>query len=167
MVKTCWKSYDRFCANERNSRTFALSQVFPDISIDTENEVCPRCNFTLSDDDVVIGWTAGQLNDYTTACPNCTQRFVPHFCVQCSSLEFLGSRGPDSPLMCERLSPWVLQKEIRSVMNDIDGTSNLLDPQWRKREYKNAVLWWNLGTSIYYVRIRPSPPLQSVVLHAL
>jgi hypothetical protein len=120
-------------------------QVFPDISIDTENEICPRCNFTLSDDDVVLGWTAGQLNDYTTACPNCTQRFVPHFCVQCSSLEFFGSRGPDSPLMCERLSPWVLQKEIRSVMNDIDGTSNLLDPEWRKQEYKNAVLWWNLG----------------------
>jgi hypothetical protein len=30
-------------------------------------------------------------------------------------------------------------------MNDIDGTSNLLDPEWRKLEYKNAVLWWNLG----------------------
>jgi hypothetical protein len=96
-----------------------------------------------------VGWTAGQLNDYTTACPNCTQRFVPHFCVQCSSPEFLGSRGPDSPLMCERLSPWVLQKEIRSVMNDIDGTSNLLHPEWRKLEYKNAVLWWNLGKLLY------------------
>lgn len=140
--------------------------MFPDISIDTENEICPRCNFTLSDDDVVLGWTAGQLNDYTTACPNCTQRFVPHFCVQCSSPEFLGSRGPDSPLMCERLSPWVLQKEIRSVMNDIDGTSNLLDPEWRKQEYKNAVLWWNLGM-LLLLRSADTYFHCSFILHAI
>jgi hypothetical protein len=124
-----------------------LEIVFPDISIDTENEICPRCNFTLSDDDVVAGWTPGHSNDYTTACPNCTQRFVPHFCVQSSAINFVGSRGPETPLMCERLSPWVLQKEIRSVMSDDEGTANLLSPGWREREYKNSVLWWNLVLS--------------------
>jgi pentatricopeptide repeat protein len=141
-----------FFVTETVERQIALGEnlleiVFPDISIDTENEICPRCNFTLSDDDVVNGWTPGHLNDYTTACPNCTQRFVPHFCVQCSSPSFVGSKGPESPLMCERLSPWVLQKEIRSVMSDEEGTANLLSPEWREKEYKNAVLWWNLVLS--------------------
>jgi hypothetical protein len=124
-----------------------LEIVFPDISVDTDNETCPRCNFLLSDDDVVGGWTPGDSNDYTTSCPNCTQRFVPHFCVQSSSPSFVGSKGPSSPLMCERLSPWVLQKEIRSVMSDREGIENLLDPNWRQEEYKNAVLWWNLVLS--------------------
>ena len=124
-----------------------LEIVFPDISVDTDNETCPRCNFLLSDDDVVAGWAAGNSNEYTTSCPNCTQRFVPHFCVQSSSPNFVGSRGPSSPLMCERLSPWVLQKEIRSVMSDRQGIENLLSPEWREQEYKNAVLWWNLVLS--------------------
>jgi len=124
-----------------------LEIVFPDISVDTDNETCPRCNFLLSDDDVVSGWTPGDSNDYTTSCPNCTQRFVPHFCVQSSSPNFVGSKGPSSPLMCERLSPWVLQKEIRSVMSDREGIENLISPSWRDQEYKNAVLWWNLVLS--------------------
>mmetsp|Transcript_3117 Transcript_3117/g.7082 ORF Transcript_3117/g.7082 Transcript_3117/m.7082 type:complete len:1072 (-) Transcript_3117:95-3310(-) len=124
-----------------------LEIVFPDISVDTDNETCPRCNYLLSDDDVVSGWTPGDSNDYTTTCPNCTQRFVPHFCVQSSSPSFVGSKGPSSPLMCERLSPWVLQKEIRSVMGDREGIENLLSPEWRAEEYKNGVLWWNLVLS--------------------
>jgi pentatricopeptide repeat protein len=147
-----------FFVTEMVERQIALGEnlleiVFPDISIDTENEICPRCNFTLSDDDVVNGWTPGNLNDYTTSCPNCTQRFVPHFCVQCSSPTFVGSRGPETPLMCERLSPWVLQKEIRSVMSDVGGTGNLLSPEWREKEYKNAVLWWNLVLSCMRYRL--------------
>lgn len=121
-----------------------LEIVYPDISVDTDNETCPRCNFLLSDDDVVAGWTPSDSQDYTTCCPNCTQRFVPHFRVQSTSPTFMGSRGPASPLTCERLSPWVLQKEIRSVMADLEGIENLLDPEWREKENKNAVLWWNL-----------------------
>jgi pentatricopeptide repeat protein len=124
-----------------------LEIVCPDISVDTENEYCTRCNFLLSDDHVVQGWTPGDHNDYTTSCPNCTQRFVPHFCVQSSSPTFMGSKGAASPLFCERLSPWVLQKEIRSVMNNFEGIDNLLDPKWREQENKNAVLWWNLVLS--------------------
>ena len=137
-----------------------LEVVFPDISVDTDNETCPRCNFLLSDDDVVNGWTAGDSNDYTTSCPNCTQRFVPHFCVQSSSPKFVGSKGPSSPLMCERLSPWVLQKEIRSVMSDREGIENLLDPAWRDEEYKNSVLWWNLVLSCMRYRFPFSYLLQ-------
>lgn len=147
-----------FFVTETVERQIALGEnlleiVFPDISVDTENEVCPRCNYLLSDDDVVSGWNPGNMNDYTTSCPNCTQRFVPHFCVQSSAPAFVGSRGPASPLMCERLSPWVLQKEIRSVMSDREGMDNLLDPQWREREYKNSVLWWNLVLSCMRYRL--------------
>lgn len=129
-----------------------LEIVYPDISIDTDNEFCPRCNFCLSDDDVVSGWTALDPQDYTTTCPNCTQKFVPRFCVQCTSPTFVGSRGPSSPLLCERLSPWVLQKELRSVMSDREGIENLLNPEWREQETKNAVLWWNLVLSFMRYR---------------
>jgi pentatricopeptide repeat protein len=140
-----------FFVTETVERQIALGEnlleiVFPDISIDTENEVCPRCNFILSDDDVVSGWKPDS-NDYTTSCPNCTQRFVPHFCVQCTAPTFVGSRGPASSLMCERLSPWVLQKEIRNVMSSQEGIDNLLRPEWRHDAYKNGVLWWNLVLS--------------------
>lgn len=154
-AKPAGKNEDKgmeFFVTETVERQISLGEnlleiVFPDIAIDTENEICPRCNFTLSDDDVVVGWTPGHSNDYTTACPNCTQRFVPHFCVQSSATNFVGSRGVETPLMCERLSPWVLQKEIRSVMSDDEGTANLLSPTWREKEYKNSVLWWNVVLS--------------------
>jgi pentatricopeptide repeat protein len=124
-----------------------LEIVYSDISVDTDNETCPRCNYLLTDDDVVNGWTPSDSQDYTTGCPNCFQRFVPHFRVQSSSPKFVGSKGPASPLMCERLSPWVLQKEIRTVMADREGIENLLSPEWREGENKNAVLWWNLVLS--------------------
>jgi len=145
-------SRQEFFVTEAVERQIALGEnlleiVFPDISIDTENEVCPRCNTMLTDEDVVKGWISTDSNNYTTACSNCTQRFVPHFCVQCSSPTFMGSRGQASPLTCERLSPWVLQKEIRSVMSDREGIDNLLNPKWREESYKNSVLWWNLVLS--------------------
>lgn len=124
-----------------------LEIVYSDISVDTDNETCPRCNYLLTDDDVVKGWTPSDSQDYTTCCMNCLQRFVPHFRVQSTSPTFMGSKGPASPLMCERLSPWVLQKEIRTVMADREGIENLLSPVWREGENKNAVLWWNLVLS--------------------
>mmetsp|Transcript_5650 Transcript_5650/g.11710 ORF Transcript_5650/g.11710 Transcript_5650/m.11710 type:complete len:1333 (-) Transcript_5650:55-4053(-) len=147
-----------FFCTEQVERQISLGEnlveiVFPDILVDTENETCPRCNYYLSDDDVVEGWTPGDNNNYTTTCPNCTQRFVPHFCVQSSSPTFMGSKGAASPLLCERLSPWVLQKEIRTVMSDVQGIDALLDPSWREKEYKNSVLWWNLVLSCMRYRL--------------
>jgi len=127
-----------------------LEIVYPDISIDTDNEFCPRCNFYLSDDDVVAGWTAGNSQEYKTQCPNCLTNFVPHFCVQSTLPSFVGSRGPASPLLCERLSPWVLKKELRNVISG--GIENLLSPDWREKEVKNAVLWWNLILSFMRYR---------------
>jgi len=127
-----------------------LEIVYPDISIDTDNENCPRCNMYLSDDDVVAGWSAGNSQEYKTECPNCLTKFVPHFCVQSTLPSFVGSRGPNSPLFCERLSPWVLKKELRSVISG--GIGDLLSPEWRERESKNAVLWWNLILSFMRYR---------------
>ena len=127
-----------------------LEVVYPDISIDIDNEYCPRCNFYLSDDDVVAGWSAGNSQEYKTECPNCLTKFVPHFCVQSTLPSFVGSRGPSSALFCERLSPWVLKKELRSVISG--GIEDLLSPEWRERESKNAVLWWNLVLSFMRYR---------------
>ena len=127
-----------------------LEEVYPDISIDTDNEFCPRCNFYLSDDDVVAGWIKGNAQEYKTECPNCLTRFVPHFSVQSTLPSFVGSRGPNSALFCERLSPWVLKKELRSVISG--GIEDLLSPEWRERESKNAVLFWNLILSFMRYR---------------
>jgi len=121
-----------------------LEIVYPDISIDTDDERCPTCDHLLIDDEVVKGWKAGDSQDYTTSCPNCSKAFVPKFRVHCTSQSFIGSRGPGTPLMCERLSPWVLEKELRTKMADWQGIDDLLDPDWREMETKNAVLWWNL-----------------------
>ena len=129
-----------------------LEIVYPDISIDTDNELCPRCSTLLTDDDVVGGWSCQDSQDYTTKCPTCSQKFVPHFCVQSTSASFNGSRGLGTPLMCERLSPWVLQKELRTTMADREGIEDLLDPEWREKETKNAVLWWNLILSFMRYR---------------
>jgi len=120
-----------------------LEILYPDISIDTDNEYCPRCNFLLSDDHVVDGWEASD-HSYTTKCPQCPQKIVPHFCVQSTGQTFVGSKGPGSPLFCERLSPWVLQKELGLKISDTEGIEDILDPSWREKETKNAVLWWNL-----------------------
>eukprot|EP00551_Chaetoceros_affinis_P007768 CAMPEP_0203671310 /NCGR_PEP_ID=MMETSP0090-20130426/7133_1 /ASSEMBLY_ACC=CAM_ASM_001088 /TAXON_ID=426623 /ORGANISM="Chaetoceros affinis, Strain CCMP159" /LENGTH=1131 /DNA_ID=CAMNT_0050536351 /DNA_START=81 /DNA_END=3473 /DNA_ORIENTATION=+ len=107
-----------------------LEIVYPDISIDTDDERCPSCNCLLLDDMVVSGWTPGNSQDYTTKCPLCSTKFVPTFRVQCTSQSFMGSRGPGTPLICERLSPWVLEKELRIKMADWDGIDDLLDSAW-------------------------------------
>merc|ERR1711862_329428 len=134
-----------------------LELLYPNISIDADTDTCPRCRATLTDDDIVKGWKLADAQDYTTTCPYCTLKFVSHFSVQSTSTSFMGSKGPSSPLVCERLSPWVIQKELRTVMNNNDTSSienmnNFVDPKWREKETKNAVLWWNLILSFMRYR---------------
>lgn len=129
-----------------------LEIVYKDISIDTDDEYCPSCNNLLSDDDVVNGWVADP-QDYTTKCSMCEHKFVPRFTIQSSAESFVGSQGSGTPLICERLSPWVLEKELKTKMNDHEGgIEDLLDPEWRTQETKNAVLWWNLILSFMRYR---------------
>jgi len=123
-----------------------LELVYSDIAIDTDNERCPKCGSYLLDDDVVVGW-APNPQEYTTQCQACKNKFVPKFRVQSTNQSFIGSKGPGTPLICERLSPWVLMKELRRKMHDIDGAEDLLDPLWREMENKNSVLWWNMVLS--------------------
>ncbi len=115
-----------------------------DITIDTDDEKCPHCGILLLDDVVVNGWTRGDSQDYTTVCPECQSNFVPKFRVRSSSESFIGTKGVGTELICERLSPWVLEKELRRKMRDWDGIDDLLDKGWREKEPKNGVLWWNL-----------------------
>lgn len=129
-----------------------LEIVYPDISIDTDNERCPKCDTMMHDDEVVAGWSPDP-QDYTTTCMMCHNKFVPKFCVQSTSQSFVGSKGVQTPLICERLSPWVLEKELRTKMHDIEGAEDLLDPEWRERENKNSVMWWNLILSFMRYRL--------------
>jgi len=106
----------------------------------------------MIDDEVVAGWSPDP-QDYTTTCMMCRNKFVPKFRVQSTSQSFVGSKGVQTPLICERLSPWVLEKELRTKMHDIEGAEDLLDPEWRERENKNSVMWWNLILSFMRYRL--------------
>lgn len=72
---------------------FSLLYHPPDISIDTDDEKCPKCGTFLLDDEVVKGWIA-DAQSYTTSCPTCKKVFVPTFRVQSTSPSFVGSKGP-------------------------------------------------------------------------
>jgi len=130
-----------------------LELLYPNISIDADTDTCPRCRAILTDDDIVKGWKLADAQDYTTTCPYCTLKFVSIFTVQSTSTSFMGSKGPSSPLVCQRLSPWVIQKELRTVMNDSKEIRKFVDPSWREMETKNAVLWWNLVLSFMRYRL--------------
>jgi len=129
-----------------------LELLYPNISIDADIDTCPRCRSQLSDDEIVSGWKACDSQDYTTTCPYCKFKFVSHFSVQSTSPTFMGSRGASSPLFCERLSPWVLQKELHTILLS-QGIDDLLSPEWRTKETKNAVVWWNLVLSFMRYRL--------------
>jgi pentatricopeptide repeat protein len=121
-----------------------LDFVYPDLAIDTNSEACPHCSFVLSESDVVGGWTPCAFQDYTTGCPKCEHRFVPRFIVSTSCADFEGSQGPRTPLYCEFLSPWVVRKELQSVIKGETGIDGMLTPQWRQGTDISATLFWNL-----------------------
>jgi len=121
-----------------------LAHLYPDLSIDPGSDVCPHCSTELTEDDIVIGWKPCEFQDYTTACPQCKHRFVPHFTIRCSSSHFLGSQGKGTPLYCEFLSPWVLRNELEHIVHGKDGVKSILNPKWRQETDIQATLWWNL-----------------------
>jgi len=53
--------------------------LFSKIQFDT-HDICPDCNFELSDTDIKLGWS-GSSQDYRTTCPNCFGKFVPRFSI--------------------------------------------------------------------------------------
>ena len=106
------------------------------------SETCPQCTTNLTEEDIRNGWTP-DVHDYTTTCHHCNFKFVARFSVTSTSPTFVGSRGPTSPLYCEFLSPWILQKELAKVMDESEDAVNFLRPSWRK-DAQHATLWWNM-----------------------
>ena len=121
-----------------------LSYVYPDLNIETSKDPCPHCSYVLSENDVVNGWTSCAFQDYTTRCPQCAHRFVPQFIVSSTSSNFEGSQGPETPLYCEFLSPWVVRKELNSVIKGNVGIDGMLKPEWREGNGLSATLFWNI-----------------------
>ena len=121
-----------------------LEFLYPDISIDTYGDACPRCSNIMKEEDIVSGWQECDFQDFTTCCPLCCHRFVSRFKVSCSSPTFEGSQGPGTPLFCAFLSPWVLRKELGHIIGLDNSIDQILDPSWRSGRDVNAAIWWNL-----------------------
>ena len=138
-----------------------LEDLYNGIKIDTYSDSCPKCSNILDQDSVISGWKPCQVKDYTTMCPSCQFRFVPKFSVSCNLDSFEGSQGMGTPLYCDYLSPWVLLREIRSLLTaSVGGKASkvlgaevrdeplsidrLIDPNFRVGNGINATLWWNM-----------------------
>jgi pentatricopeptide repeat protein len=135
-----------------------LEFVYPDLKLDS-TDCCPHCSHELSEADVVKGWIPCSFQDCTSCCPKCTFRFVPRFSVSSTSPTFCGSQGPQTPLYCEFLSPWVIRKELQHVIKGEDSSNGgkkiggrgngggiraMLDPSWRDGTGIEATLFWNV-----------------------
>jgi pentatricopeptide repeat protein len=121
-----------------------LEFIYPEICIETHGDTCPMCSYVMRDEDVVSGWQPCEFQDLTSQCSQCGHRFVPRFKISTSSSTFTGSQGPETPLYCEFLSPWVLRKELGHIIGDGDKVEQILDPEWRSGRDVRATIWWNL-----------------------
>jgi hypothetical protein len=139
-----------------------LEDLYPGINIDTNSDTCPKCSAVLDQDTLISGFKSCQTKDYTTMCGGCKYRFIPKFSVSCNLESFEGSQGMGTPLYCDYLSPWVLLREIRSLVNtsvsgkaakvlgseirdvEPDNVDQIIDPKFREGCGINATLWWNL-----------------------
>ena len=99
-----------------------LELLFPLLHIEADMESCPKCHEPLSKAEVMDGFT-DDPNNYTTQCPRegCGKRFVAYFSVLCSSPDWHGTQGPQTPLYFTALSPWVLRKEVLTLLVDSRG----------------------------------------------
>jgi hypothetical protein len=120
-----------------------IESLYPGIVMDTENDACPKCAKTLSEDQIITGWVPCASNDYETMCPSCKHKFVPKFSITCNSSDFEGSQGKGSPLYCDYLSPWVLLREMKGILSKA-GIETVLDERFRSGSGANATLWWNM-----------------------
>lgn len=75
--------------------------------------------------------------------PPPVRRFVARFSVHCTASDWIGSTGPGTPLWCEYLSPWVLRKEIQTILLN-DGIDSILSAAFRKSSAASSTIFWNL-----------------------
>jgi len=117
-----------------------IESLYPGIKMDTESDACPKCAKTLTEDQIIMGWTPCASKEYETECPSCKAKFVPKFCVTCSSPNFEGSQGKGSALYCDYLSPWVLLREMKGILSKT-GIETVLDERFRSIRYQcNSVV---------------------------
>eukprot|EP00934_Nitzschia_sp_Nitz4_P000654 Nitzschia sp. Nitz4//scaffold8_size234185//133089//136932//NITZ4_001270-RA/size234185-augustus-gene-0.271-mRNA-1//-1//CDS//3329559845//654//frame0 len=121
-----------------------LDFLYPNLMIDMQCDSCPQCSHLMSEQDVVAGWQPCDFKELTSRCPVCQHRFVPRFTISTTAPTFVGSQGPNTPLYCEFLSPWVLRKELSHLVDKENGIDSVLNPEWRSGTDIGATLWWNL-----------------------
>lgn len=134
--------------SESPSQKIALSKkepldldfIFPKLVLDTERETCPQCSEEMLDEEIRFGWNAGDPNDYNTICPRCQRKYVAFFTCFSPETDWVGSTGPGTPLFCEFLPPWVLCKEVRTILANHDIHFVCADSFRRER----GTLFWNL-----------------------
>eukprot|EP00612_Vaucheria_litorea_P002070 CAMPEP_0171456624 /NCGR_PEP_ID=MMETSP0945-20130129/3034_1 /TAXON_ID=109269 /ORGANISM="Vaucheria litorea, Strain CCMP2940" /LENGTH=904 /DNA_ID=CAMNT_0011982081 /DNA_START=1282 /DNA_END=3996 /DNA_ORIENTATION=- len=127
-----------------------LKVIFPDLVIDLESETCPRCGYKLSSADIKSGWERNS-NTYTTTCPNrkCynadegPRKFAARFSVHSTSADWIGSTDEGSVLWCVYLSPWVLRKEVHTILKEY-GVRFMCSSEFRQLSSNNATIFWNL-----------------------
>ena len=109
---------------------------------------CPRdsCGYQHSLREVDQLWAANS-HVYTVPCAACGQFFVPRFTVERGCRD--GETAP-AVLWCELLSPWVLRKEVMSVLKDW-GVDVLTGASFRST---HPVVFWNI---IVACRLRGLP----------
>jgi hypothetical protein len=129
----------------------SLDFKYPDLVVDLTHEFGTKCKcgHTLSLNELNDNWDPDP-NKYTVKCPFCQWEFVPRFSVFTSDPNWMGSEGRGTPLWCEMLSPWVLQKELLTVMST-EGIEFLVSSEFRDAStplhMQNAVLFWNMIVS--------------------
>jgi hypothetical protein len=170
-------SGEGFVSSERFSTQLCMADrtldfLFPNLVIDLSNPngtSCPRssCQRALSILEIIKAFPTDS-NCYTIRCPSCQREFVPRFTVSCSLETWEGSEGRGTPLWCELLSPWVLQKELLNVIGSRTGSGGgtggggstgvelVVSPSFRDSQLKPqcAVLFWNL---LVYFRLYGLP----------
>ena len=159
---TVYAATSRLVRHMINSENL-LGTLYPNLEIDLSHPfgTCcpnPKCCKPQSMEQIFMGFSKDP-NVYTSKCYSCERSYVPRFTVQCDLPDWDGSekRGPGSALWCELLSPWVLRKEVFSVLF-VDGVKALMSDKALSgdalKASHNAVVFWN---TIIAFRLRGLP----------
>jgi len=127
-----------------------LQTLFPSLHIETDMETCPKCHVSLNRSQILDGF-ADDPNNYKTQCAKCEHWFVAYFSVLCNSPDWVGTQGPKSPLYFTALSPWVLKKEMLTMLiqsrsggeHSKDGGNNEHVGAQHLR-HGSSTIFWNL-----------------------
>ena len=112
-------------------------------------DTCPVCATRLTSAELLAGMPTDP-NDYTITCASatCTARFVSRFSVSNSQQQHTAEPTPTPTTWCMCLSPYVLRKEIATVVQrsaalaDSDSSVTLIGAESFRAE--RADIFWNL-----------------------